>query len=111
MHYSDDFTGYGGHTHAGTQHYGGDSTNYHGSSGSSYPAHHHHADIGTHSYGPAAPVVHHYPTNSRSHKVSKGNASAMSALTLLAFLFFLNILQSCLKEHMMAMNPTVSYCY
>lgn len=42
------------------------------------------------------------------HK-SKGNSSAMSALTLLAFLFFLNILQSCLKEHMMAMNPTVSY--
>ncbi|CAH2041474.1 unnamed protein product, partial [Iphiclides podalirius] len=33
----------------------------------------------------------------------KGNA-AMSALTLLAFLFFLHILQQCLKEHMMAMS-------
>lgn len=35
------------------------------------------------------------------------SSSAMSALTLLAFLFFLNILQNCLKEHMASMNPTV----
>lgn len=32
----------------------------------------------------------------------------MSALTLLSFLFFLNILQQCLKDHMMAMNPQVA---
>ena len=39
---------------------------------------------------------------------SKGSGSALSALTLLAFLFFLNILQNCLKEHMQTMNPTAS---
>lgn len=30
---------------------------------------------------------------------------ALTALTLLSFLFFLNILQNCLQEHMDAMNP------
>ncbi|XP_059621170.1 uncharacterized protein LOC132264855 [Phlebotomus argentipes] len=39
-------------------------------------------------------------------KSGKGSG-ALSALTLLAFLFFLNLLQSCLKEHMDTMNPTV----
>ncbi|KAJ2951819.1 hypothetical protein O0L34_g13982 [Tuta absoluta] len=33
----------------------------------------------------------------------KSNA-AMSALTLLSFLFFLHILQQCLRDHMMAMS-------
>uniref|UniRef100_A0A182IPF0 Uncharacterized protein n=1 Tax=Anopheles atroparvus TaxID=41427 RepID=A0A182IPF0_ANOAO len=37
----------------------------------------------------------------------KGKGAALSALTLLAFLYFLNLLQSCLKEHMETMNPTV----
>lgn len=62
-----------------------------------------------------APHVHQYAAPSqqshprKSHHVqAKSTASAMSALTLLAFMFFLNILQSCLKEHMMTMNPTVS---
>lgn len=41
------------------------------------------------------------------YKKKKKNA-ALSALTLVAFLFFLNLLQTCLKEQMMAMNPTVS---
>lgn len=42
--------------------------------------------------------------------VSKGGklkGAALSALTLLAFLFFLNLLQSCLKDQMDTMNPTV----
>lgn len=40
---------------------------------------------------------------------SKGAGSAaMSALTLLSFLFFLNILQQCLKDHMMTLNPQVT---
>lgn len=41
---------------------------------------------------------------------SKGGGKhsiALTALTLLAFLFFLNILQNCLQEHMDEMNPQV----
>jgi hypothetical protein len=49
------------------------------------------------------PVVYETP-----RKSGKGKGAALSALTLLAFLFFLNLLQSCLKEHMDGMNPTVS---
>lgn len=41
-------------------------------------------------------------------KGGKLKGAALSALTLLAFLFFLNLLQSCLKDQMEAMNPTVS---
>lgn len=41
------------------------------------------------------------------HKGGKLKGAALSALTLLAFLFFLNLLQSCLKDQMEAMNPTV----
>lgn len=41
------------------------------------------------------------------HKSSKNSSAALSALTLLAFLFFLNLLQSCMKEHITAMHPTV----
>ncbi|XP_068631878.1 uncharacterized protein [Battus philenor] len=44
------------------------------------------------------PTKYHYPSSGH-----KGNA-AMSALTLLAFLFFLHILQQCLKDHMTAMG-------
>lgn len=40
------------------------------------------------------------------HK-SKNSALSMSALTLLAFLFFINMLQTCLKEQMTSLNPTV----
>ncbi|KAG5669815.1 hypothetical protein PVAND_000108 [Polypedilum vanderplanki] len=40
-------------------------------------------------------------------KAGKLKGAALSALTLLAFLFFLNLLQSCLKDQMEAMNPTV----
>ncbi|CAK1582831.1 unnamed protein product [Parnassius mnemosyne] len=49
-------------------------------------------------HGHAVPTKHNYVSG--SHK----NNAAMSALTLLAFLFFLNILQQCLKDHMTAMN-------
>lgn len=38
---------------------------------------------------------------------SKSKNSAMNALTLLAFLFFINVLQNCLREQMMSLNPTV----
>ncbi|XP_034833071.1 uncharacterized protein [Maniola hyperantus] len=44
------------------------------------------------------PSKHHF--SGGSHK----NNAAMSALTLLAFLFFLHILQQCLKEHMTALS-------
>ncbi|CAG9583173.1 unnamed protein product [Danaus chrysippus] len=49
--------------------------------------------------GSHVPVVtkHHY---SGGHKSN----AAMSALTLLAFLFFLHILQQCLRDHMNAMG-------
>lgn len=40
-------------------------------------------------------------------KGGKLKGAALSALTLLAFLFFLNLLQSCLKDQMDSMNPTV----
>lgn len=42
-------------------------------------------------------------------KGGKLKGAALSALTLLAFLFFLNLLQSCLKDQMDSMNPTVTY--
>jgi hypothetical protein len=45
---------------------------------------------------------------SSSSKEGKLKGAALSALTFLAFLFFLNILQSCMKEHIDAMNPGVS---
>lgn len=81
------------------------------------PQQHYHQPV-QHHYPAPAQTYHHYSapvvSHSRTHKWlhggsshGKSNASAMSALTLLAFLFFLNILQSCLKEHMLTMNPTV----
>lgn len=42
-----------------------------------------------------------------SKKKKSKKTAALSALTLLAFLFFLNLLQSCLKDHLQAINPTV----
>ncbi|XP_050078729.1 uncharacterized protein LOC126565577 [Anopheles maculipalpis] len=48
-----------------------------------------------------------WPSSSHHGKSGKGKGAALSALTLLAFLYFLNLLQSCLKEHMETMNPTV----
>ncbi|XP_035890541.1 uncharacterized protein LOC118502421 [Anopheles stephensi] len=48
-----------------------------------------------------------WPAPSHHGKSGKGKGAALSALTLLAFLYFLNLLQSCLKEHMETMNPTV----
>lgn len=44
------------------------------------------------------------------HK-SKSSALQTSALTLLAFLFFLQMLQTCLKEQMTSMNPTVGFLW
>lgn len=42
------------------------------------------------------------------HSTGKGskNSTPLTALTLLAFFFFLNLLQSCIKDHMDAINPT-----
>lgn len=42
------------------------------------------------------------------HK-SKNSSLQTSALTLLAFLFFINMLHSCLKEQMTSLNPTVCF--
>jgi hypothetical protein len=50
----------------------------------------------------------HYGPPQMSSKEGKLKGAALSALTFLAFLFFLNILQSCMKEHIDAMNPGVS---
>lgn len=52
---------------------------------------------------------HYGPPMMASNKGGKLKGAALSALTLLAFLFFLNLLQSCLKDQMDTMNPTVSY--
>lgn len=51
-----------------------------------------------------------WTTGGGGHK-SKSSALSMSALTLLAFLFFINMLQSCLKEQMTSLNPTVYRIY
>ncbi|GAB0092478.1 hypothetical protein DMENIID0001_074720 [Sergentomyia squamirostris] len=53
------------------------------------------------------PISHHHYSSSSSGRTKGGGKGALSALTLLAFLFFLHLLQSCLKEHMDTMNPTV----
>uniref|UniRef100_A0A1B0DF25 Uncharacterized protein n=1 Tax=Phlebotomus papatasi TaxID=29031 RepID=A0A1B0DF25_PHLPP len=60
-------------------------------------------------YGTSGGTVYydHGPPHYSSGRKSGKGSGALSALTLLAFLFFLNLLQSCLKEHMDAMNPTV----
>lgn len=52
----------------------------------------------------------HYGPPQMHSKGGKLKGAALSALTLLAFLFFLNLLQSCLKEQMDVMNPTVCVC-
>lgn len=49
----------------------------------------------------------HYGPPMMQSKGGKLKGAALSALTLLAFLFFLNLLQSCLKDQMDTMNPTV----
>lgn len=49
----------------------------------------------------------HYGPPIMIHKGGKLKGAALSALTLLAFLFFLNLLQSCLKDQMDTINPTV----
>lgn len=49
----------------------------------------------------------HYGPPMMSPKGGKLKGAALSALTLLAFLFFLNLLQNCLKDQMDTMNPTV----
>ncbi|KAH8284377.1 hypothetical protein KR018_010666 [Drosophila ironensis] len=81
-----------------------ESQSYHSSGGSgpaypSGPQHHH-------------PPQHHGPppapkTTKSSKKSKKSSKSVMNALTLLAFFFFVNMLQNCLKDHMADMNPTV----
>lgn len=45
--------------------------------------------------------------NTRSQHGSKNSSMTTSALALLAFLFFIHILQNCLKEQMVTSNPTV----
>lgn len=58
-------------------------------------------------YHSAVETQSHYGPPQMSHKGGKLKGAALSALTLLAFLFFLNLLQSCLKDQMDTMNPTV----
>ncbi|KAM7344118.1 uncharacterized protein ACRADG_010951 [Cochliomyia hominivorax] len=106
----------GGSGHSG---YGMDTVDYdyhsgppsHVPSGGSYS---YHSTTGT-GYGPpAAPIVHPPPKPSGGGGKKgilggggKKGSSALSALTLLSFLFFINLLQGCIKDHMDAMNPTV----
>ncbi|KPI92588.1 hypothetical protein RR46_13809 [Papilio xuthus] len=56
-------------------------------------------------YDPSAPA-HSHGVSTKHHHLGAGHKSnaAMSALTLLAFLFFLHILQQCLKDHMTNMG-------
>lgn len=65
-----------------------------------------------HHQSPPPSIIHSLPPlwpgpPSHGGKSGKGKGAALSALTLLAFLYFLNLLQSCLKDHMETMNPTV----
>lgn len=68
------------------------------------------APAGGTGYGPSSvgAQTHYGPPMFAGGKGGKLKGAALSALTLLAFLFFLNLLQSCLKDQMDAMNPTVS---
>ncbi|XP_037943568.1 homeobox protein 2 [Teleopsis dalmanni] len=75
----------------------------HVSSGGGYA---YHATGGGSNYGPP-PIHPTLPTIKQNDKKKQTNASTMNALTLLSFFFFVNLLQSCLKEQMEAMNPTV----
>lgn len=73
----------------------------------------HHNDYGgykdvhssSHDYGPKE-----WNWSADKEKYSTGkenkNSTPLTALTLLAFFFFLNMLQSCIKDHMDAINPT-----
>ncbi|XP_058840162.1 uncharacterized protein LOC131695685 [Topomyia yanbarensis] len=84
--------------------YGGGSTGHGSSYGPPGPS----SSGGGYEYHPRMPAHTHHPTfHFSSPKSKKGKGAALSALTLLAFLYFLNMLQSCLKEHMDTMNPTV----
>ncbi|XP_050329439.1 myb-like protein Q [Bactrocera neohumeralis] len=81
--------------------------------GGSY-SHHATAGSGYGGYAPPPPKIYARPHPTvptkgfkKKHSTSDSNASTMNALTLLAFFFFVNLLQSCLKENMEAMNPTV----
>ncbi|XP_032584100.1 myb-like protein Q [Drosophila mojavensis] len=47
------------------------------------------------------------PPTTPPTKKKKSGSSVMSALTLLSFFFFVNMLQSCIKEHISDINPTV----
>lgn len=71
----------------------------------SEPVYHSAVETQSH-YGPPQMQSHYGPPQMQS-KGGKLKGAALSALTLLAFLFFLNLLQSCLKDQMDAMNPTV----
>ncbi|XP_062537455.1 uncharacterized protein LOC134205844 [Armigeres subalbatus] len=90
-------SGYGGGSSSG---HGGSSYGPPGPPSGGYEYHHH-------SPPPHPPVSHPIPVHISKWKPKKGKGAALSALTLLAFLYFLNLLQSCLKEHMDTMNPTV----
>uniref|UniRef100_A0A6P4FTV7 LOW QUALITY PROTEIN: negative elongation factor E n=1 Tax=Drosophila rhopaloa TaxID=1041015 RepID=A0A6P4FTV7_DRORH len=74
-----------------------------GGSGPAYPPHHpppvHHA--------PPPPPPSPPPTKSSKKSKKKSAGAVMNALTLLSFFFFINMLQNCLKDHMVDMNPTV----
>ncbi|XP_075977288.1 uncharacterized protein LOC142977329 [Anticarsia gemmatalis] len=69
------------------------------------PVHDH--DHVFYAYEPSAPSHGHVAT-SKHHYGGGGHKSgaSMSALTLLAFLFFLHILQQCIKDHMTDMSST-----
>lgn len=71
--------------------YGGTGYGHSGSGGSSPQ---------THGWNNSPPMM-------QGGKGGKLKGAALSALTLLAFLFFLNLLQTCLKDQMDTMNPTV----
>ncbi|CAG4961983.1 unnamed protein product [Colias eurytheme] len=68
-----------------------------------YPATHDHQHF-YYTYDPAPHSHGHASSSKHGGGGYKKSNAAMSALTLLAFLFYLHILQQCLKDHMTAMS-------
>ncbi|KAJ8720205.1 hypothetical protein PYW07_012248 [Mythimna separata] len=68
---------------------------------SEVPVHDHHV---YYAYEPSAPSHGAVATSKHNYGGGHKSSASMSALTLLAFLFFLHILQQCIKDHMTDMS-------
>ncbi|CAD0197751.1 unnamed protein product [Chrysodeixis includens] len=68
---------------------------------SDVPVHDHHV---YYAYEPSGPSHGHIASSKHNYGGSHKSSASMSALTLLAFLFFLHILQQCIKDHVTDMS-------